>query len=44
VQMDVPQLQTGSVIYRKLTGQVQFRLELYPKDRVVVSETVEWQQ
>jgi hypothetical protein len=44
VQMDVPQLQTGSVIYRKLTGQVQFRLELYPKDRVVVSETVEWKQ
>lgn len=42
VNLDSSQLQTGSVIYRHSSDDVQFRLEIIPKDRTVISETVDW--
>jgi hypothetical protein len=42
VELDATQLQNGSVIYRKLSGGVKFRLEVFPRNRVSVSESVEW--
>lgn len=44
VQLDTIQLQNGSVIYHKLSNRVQFKVEVYPKDNVTVSELVEWKQ
>ena len=42
VDLDSSQLQTGSVIYRYSNSDVRFKLEIYPKDRVVISETIDW--
>ena len=42
VDLDSSQLQTGSVIYRFSNSDVKFKLEIYPKDRVVMSETIDW--
>ncbi|BDC50965.1 hypothetical protein F183_A32810 [Bryobacterales bacterium F-183] len=42
VDLDSGQLQTGSVIYRFSSPKGTFRLEIYPKDRVVMSETITW--
>ena len=42
VELDSQQLQSGSVIYRFSSNQLKFRLEVFPQDRVTVSETVEW--
>jgi hypothetical protein len=42
VDLDSSQLQTGSVIYRFSNSDVKFKLEVYPKDRVVISETIDW--
>lgn len=42
VDLDSSQLQTGSVIYRHSSDDVQFRLEIVPKDRTVIAETVNW--
>ncbi|MBS1832373.1 MAG: hypothetical protein JST65_06665 [Acidobacteria bacterium] len=42
VDLDSSQLQTGSVIYRFSSPKGKFKLELYPKDRVVMSETIDW--
>jgi hypothetical protein len=39
-----PQLQGGSVIYRGIPDRVIFRLEVYPRDRVVVSEIAEFKR
>src|SRR5205823_5242848 len=33
VELDPTQLQTGSVVYRHNSGEVRFRLEVYPRDR-----------
>jgi len=44
VDLDASQLQNGSVIYRHMSGSVQFRVEVYPKDRTSVAETVDWKQ
>jgi hypothetical protein len=42
VDLDSAQMQTGSVIYRFSSDTVRFKLEVYPRDRVVISEWVEW--
>jgi hypothetical protein len=38
------QLQGGSVIYRGVPDRVIFRLEVYPRERVVVSEVAEYKR
>jgi hypothetical protein len=42
VELDTAQLKNGSIIYRNSSGDVRFRLVVYPKDRVSVAETIEW--
>jgi len=44
VELDTTQLQNGSIIYRKLSSHVAFRVEVYPKDHVTISETADWKQ
>ncbi len=41
VDLDQGQLRHGSVIYRRLSGRVKFRLEVARPDRLTISETVE---
>lgn len=40
VDLDVGHLRNGSVIYRKVSGDVDFRLEVFANDKVSISETV----
>jgi hypothetical protein len=42
VDLDRAQLLTGSVIYRHLSPQVRFKLEIFANDRVSLSETQEF--
>jgi hypothetical protein len=42
VQMDVPQLQNGSVLYRHIAPEVQFKLEIFLKEQRSVVETFLW--
>lgn len=42
VDLDAIQLQSGSVIYRFSSNQLKFKLEVFPQERVSISETVEW--
>jgi hypothetical protein len=42
VQMDVPQLQNGSVLYRHVAPEVQFKLEIFLKEQRSVVETYLW--
>ena len=44
LNLDASELQVGSVIYRKPSSSVSFKLEVYPKDRTTVSETVEYRE
>jgi hypothetical protein len=44
VDMDPVQLRSGSLIYRNSSKSVRFRLTVYPKARVSVTETMEWKQ
>jgi proteasome lid subunit RPN8/RPN11 len=44
VSLDITQLQTGGVIYRRATGRVRFRLEVNARERVSVAETVDFGQ
>lgn len=44
VQLDGPQLQNGSVIYRKASNDVKFKLEVFARDRVTVAESAEFRQ
>lgn len=43
VELDASQLQNGSVIYRHLSNKVHFRMEVYPRDQTIVTESAEWQ-
>lgn len=40
VQMDVPQLQNGSVLYRHLAPEIHFKLEVFLKEQRSVVETL----
>lgn len=42
VQLDADQLRNGSVMYRRASNDVRFRLEVQTADRVVVAETMEF--
>jgi hypothetical protein len=42
VSLDADHLQTGSVVYRYSSGDVRFRLEVYPRERTTVAQDVEW--
>jgi hypothetical protein len=42
VELDTVQLQSGSIIYRNSSNTVRFRLMVYPRTRVSVTETTEW--
>jgi len=44
VELDSAQLQNGSIIYRNSSGTVRFRLVVYPRARVSITETAEWKQ
>ena len=44
VDLDSAQLQTGTVIYRFSTNSVRFKLEVYPRDHIVMSDWVEWKK
>ncbi|MBI2688812.1 MAG: hypothetical protein HYX27_21120 [Acidobacteria bacterium] len=44
IDLRAPQLQGGSVIYRGVPERVIFRLETYPRERVVVSEIAEFKK
>jgi hypothetical protein len=44
VELDTAQLQNGSIIYRNTSKSVRFRLIVYPKAKVSVTETAEWKQ
>jgi hypothetical protein len=42
VDLDAGHLRNGSVIYRRASDQVSFRLEVFTSDRVSISETVDF--
>ncbi|MEI8155071.1 MAG: hypothetical protein WCG92_26360 [Hyphomicrobiales bacterium] len=44
LNLDASELQVGSVVYRKPSSAVSFKLEVYPKDRTTVAETVEYRE
>jgi hypothetical protein len=44
VNLDEAQLQNGSIIYKNSSDTVRFRLVVYPKTGVSVTETIEWRQ
>jgi hypothetical protein len=44
VDLDPAQLNNGSIIYRNSSGAVRFRLVVYPKPRVSVTEIVDWKK
>ncbi len=44
VDLDAAQLQNGNIIYRNSSKEVKFRLTIYPKSKVSITETMEWRQ
>lgn len=44
VDLDPAQLNNGSIIYRNSSGSVRFRLVVYPRARISVTETVDWKR
>lgn len=44
VDLDPAQLKNGNIIYRNSSGNVRFRLTVYPEARVTVTETMDWKR
>ena len=44
VDLDAAQLQHGNLIYRNTSTSVRFRLTVYPRARVSITETLQWRQ
>ena len=44
VELDAAQLQNGMLIYRNASNSVRFKLTVFPKGNVSVSESAEWKQ
>jgi len=44
VELDTAQLQNGTLIYRNASSDVRFRLTVFPKESVRVTESAEWRQ
>ena len=42
VQLDADQLRNGSILYRRASNDVRFRLEVQTGDRVVVAESMDF--
>ena len=42
VQMDIPQLQNGTVLYRHVAPEIHFKLEVFMKEQRSVVETYTW--
>jgi hypothetical protein len=42
VDLDATQMQNGSVIYRHLSNKVNFKLEVFPRDRISVTQRIDW--
>ena len=42
--LDVNDLQNGSVVYRKPSPSVTFKLEVFPRDRLLVTESVDYKE
>ena len=42
IELDANQLRVGSVLYRRVSDAVTFRLDVYPKDRVIVGESLDY--
>jgi hypothetical protein len=42
VQMDVPQLQNGTVLYRHVAPEIHFKLEVFLKEQRSIVETYTW--
>ena len=42
VQMDVPQLQNGTILYRHVAPEIHFKLEVFLKEQRSVVETYTW--
>ena len=40
VNLDLVQLQNGSIIYRRATNEVSFRLEIFARERITISESI----
>lgn len=44
VELDAAQLRNGTLLYRNTTRDVRFRLTVFPKEDVRVTESAEWRQ
>lgn len=44
VELDASQLHSGSVVYRRFSSRVHFRLEVFPRERNSVAELLDWNQ
>lgn len=44
VELDAAQLRNGTLLYRNTTQDVRFRLTVFPKESVRVTESAEWRQ
>jgi hypothetical protein len=44
VELDAAQLRNGTLLYRNATKDVRFRLTVFPKEDVRVTESAEWRQ
>ena len=42
--LSATELQTGSIVYTPITSSVHFRLQVFPKERDSIAETIDWNQ
>jgi len=42
--LEASELQTGSIVYTPTTTSVHFRLQVFPKERDSITETIDWSQ
>jgi hypothetical protein len=42
--LEATELQTGSIVYTPVTTSVHFRLQVFPKERDSITETIDWSQ
>jgi hypothetical protein len=42
--LNATELQTGSIVYPPVTNSVHFRLQVFPRERDSITETIDWSQ
>jgi hypothetical protein len=42
--LEASELQTGSIVYTPVTTSVHFRLQVFPRERDSITETIDWSQ